>query len=128
MTEGIEAITSAALALALDAASLRQQASAANIANAGAVGYVPVRVSFEAQLEEARTELQARGRLEAATLAELRPSLEPVPLDARGATPAVALDAELAEMARNTTHAQALLAGLSRHYAILSAAVSDGKK
>ena len=42
MTDGIEAVTRSALALALDAASLRQQAIATNIANANAVGYVPL--------------------------------------------------------------------------------------
>ena len=49
MTDGIEAVTRSALALALDAASLRQQAIATNIANANVIDYVPQRVSFEAQ-------------------------------------------------------------------------------
>jgi flagellar basal-body rod protein FlgB len=127
MTEGIEAITTAALGLALDAATLRQTAHAANVANAGTEGYVPVQVSFEAQLEEARAQLQTAGRLDGSALAGVRPALQSVPRSGLE-PPAVALDVELAAMARNTTHAQALLTGLSRHFSILSVAVSDGRK
>ncbi len=125
MTEGLEAITTAALSIALDAAALRHQAIAANIANAGTEGYVPVKVSFEEQLEEARQALQSRGRLDASSLAGVQPALEPVSL---GVAPKIMLDAEVADMSANTVHYQALVKGLSRHYAILSAAVSDGKK
>jgi len=128
MTEGIEAITTAALGLALDAASLRQQAAAANIANAGAEGYAPVRVSFEAQLGDARAALQGHGRLDAASLAGVRPALEPAPPDARGLPAKVMLDVEVAGMAQNAVHYQALVRALSKHFAVLSAAVSDGKK
>ena len=56
MTDGIEAVTRSALAMALDAASLRQQVIASNIANANAVAYLPLRVIFEFQfVEEGRT-------------------------------------------------------------------------
>ena len=54
MTDGIEAVTRSALALALDAAAMRQQAIATNIANANVIDYVPQRVNFEAQLADAR--------------------------------------------------------------------------
>jgi flagellar basal-body rod protein FlgB len=128
LTEGIEAITTMALGLALDAAALRQHASAANIANADTVGYVPVQVSFEAQLEDARRALQTRGRLDVASLAGVEPRLESVGPDATGLPPTVMLDVEVAGMVQNAVHYQALIKGLSKHYAILSAAVSDGKK
>jgi flagellar basal-body rod protein FlgB len=128
MTEGVEAITTRALTLALDAASLRQQASAANIANAGNDWYSPVRVSFEAQLEEARFALQGQGRLDGTSLEGVRPEIVTAPLDPRGRAVPVALDAEVAEMARNAAHYQALVVALSRHLALLAAAVSDGKK
>jgi flagellar basal-body rod protein FlgB len=128
MTEGIEAVTTTALALALDAASLRHRAISANIANATVEGYAPVRVSFEAQLEEARATLTGGGRLDAAALADVRPALHSAPAAARGVPAKVELDVEMAAMARNAAHTQALLTGLSRHLAILSAAVSDGKK
>ncbi|MFD1836900.1 flagellar basal body rod protein FlgB [Paracidovorax cattleyae] len=130
MTEGIEAITQASLSLALDAASLRQQAIARNIANASTEGYVPVDVDFAAQMEAARGQLAQGRRLDAAHLASvaeegvrMRPMVGPDGLPAR-----VQLDTEVARMAQNAVHYQALLKGLSRHMAILSSAVSDGKR
>jgi flagellar basal-body rod protein FlgB len=128
MTDGIEAITTAALGLALDAASLRQQAIAANIANAGSADYAPVTVSFDAQLEDARRALESPGRLDATSLAGVQPRLEAVPFDATGEPPEVSLDVEMANLARNSVQYQALLKALSRHYAMLSAAVSEGKR
>lgn len=129
MTEGIEAITTAALGLALDAASLRQQAIASNIANADTVGYEPLSVNFETQLEEARFAMQSQGRLDATSLAGVVPRLE-IDRSYRsfGLSPKVLLDVEVAHMAQNAVHYQALVRGLSRHFAIMSSAVSDGKK
>ena len=129
MTEGMEAVTTAALSLALDAATLRQQAIAANIANANTAGYKPVRVNFEAQLDDARLALQSEGRLDAASLAGVSPRLE---IDrsygAQGLSPKVMIDVEVARLAQNAVQYQALVKGLSRHFSILSMAVSDGKK
>jgi flagellar basal-body rod protein FlgB len=131
MTEGIEAVTRTALSLALDAASLRQQALAANIANANAVGYARQFVSFESQLGEARRGLSEGGTLDAAALSEVHPYLESnlsVPGAQPGTQPDIQLDLETAEMARNALQYQALLKGLSRHFEILSLAVADGRK
>lgn len=127
MTDGIEALTTAALSIALDAASLRQQTFASNIANANALDYVPQRVSFESQLEELRRGLAGSGRLDASALREVTPRVEQA-LDARGLPTQVQLDVEAAGMARNTVQYQALVTGLSRHFAILSMAASDGRK
>lgn len=128
MTEGMEAVTAAALGLALDAAALRQQAMAANIANAGSPGYRPLRVSFEAQLEGARSALESRGSLDAASLVGVRPLVETAPADEIGVPPRMTLDQEVASMSQNAVHYQALLRGLAKHYAMLSAAVSEGKR
>ncbi|QSI29795.1 flagellar basal body protein [Variovorax sp. RKNM96] len=127
MTDGIEAVTRSVLALALDAASMRQQAISTNIANANAVGYVPQRVSFEAQLDDARRSMAQSGRLDAFALSQVRPRIEPV-VDGAGAPVSVQLDVEAAEMARNAVHYQALVKGLSRHFSILSMAAGDGRK
>lgn len=129
MTEGVEAVTSAALALALDAASLRQQACAANVANAETPGYAPLQVSFEAQLEEVRSELAARGRLaDAGVLAGVTPALQEAPREPTGLPPKVQLDVELTAMSQNAVQYQTLLKAVSKQYAILAAAVGDGKK
>ena len=127
MTDGIEAVTRSALALALDAASLRQQAIATNIANANAINYVPQRVNFETQLLDARRSMEQTGRLDALALNQVRPRIEAA-VDELGVPAQVQLDVEAAEMARNAVHYQALVRGLSRHFSILSMAASDGKK
>lgn len=127
MTDGIEAVTRSALALALDTASLRQQAIANNIANANVLDYVPQRVSFDAQLADARRSMAQTGRLDAFALGQVRPHLEPA-LDASGLPETVKLDAQAADMARNAVHYQALVKGLSRHLSILAMAAGDGRK
>lgn len=129
MTYPIEAVTATALGLALDAATMRQQATAANIANANAAGYVPVSVDFEAQLEDARRALASGSRMDMSSLSDVAPRLESaLQSDPLGLSPRVLLDVEVGRMAQNAVHYQALVKGLSRHYAILSTAVSDGKK
>ena len=129
MIDGIEGVTTAALGLALDAASLRHQVIAANIANANVAGYVPMAVSFEAQLADARRELNGRGHLDMSSLQGIAPRVEAVmdsgPL---GLEPKVMLDVEISHMAQNAVQFQALARGLEKHYAILSVAVNDGRK
>jgi len=125
MAEGIEAITTAALGLALDAAALRHQAIAANIANHATEGYVPMKLNFEAQLASARRNFS--GNLDAFALSGVKLELEPV-LEANGGPARVQLDTEVADMARNSVQFQTLVRGLNRHFAVLSMAASEGKK
>lgn len=125
MIDGIEAVTTGALALALDAASLRQQAIAANIANANAVGYTRRQVSFEDQLGEARRSLGSDGSIDRLALAAVRPRIEAV-ANADGVP--VQLDVEVSQLAQNGVQYQALIKGLNRHLSILSSAVSDGRR
>jgi flagellar basal-body rod protein FlgB len=126
MTDGIEAMTGNLIALALDAASLRQQALAMNIANASTEGYVPQQVDFEAQLEGARQSIRSKGSVDPFALVGVRAQLEPA-LDSNGRPQVVHLDTEVAKLSENSVQYQALIKGLSRHYHILSLAVSDGK-
>jgi flagellar basal-body rod protein FlgB len=127
MTPNLEAITTATLGLALDAANLRQQAIAANIANHATEGYVPQKLNFEAQMEEARKLLNNKGSVDTFALSAVRLQLEPV-LDAQGQPAKVQLDEQVADMAQNAVQYQVLAKGLSRHFSILSSAVSDGKR
>jgi flagellar basal-body rod protein FlgB len=126
MLQGIEALTNKALSLALDAASLRQQAIATNIANVHTEGFRPLQVDFESQLVAARRALQSRGSVDDAALAQIRPVL--FVQAAEEASNAVGLDTQMAALAENSLQYQALLKGLSRQFSILSSAVSDGKK
>jgi len=129
MSQGIEALTTTTLSLALDAATLRHQVIAANIANAGSQGFVPQRVRFEAQIAQA---LQNNSRTDThASASPLAPRLnvriEP-DLAADGRPRAVQLDAEVAALSQNSLHYQALLRALNRQLSMLSTAVSDGKR
>lgn len=121
-------MTTAALSLALDAASLRQQAISANIANSETLGYVPLKVSFEDQLEDARRALHDQGRLDAPSLAGVEPRIEHVVPDGLSAHDQIRPDIEVAALAQNAVQYQALIKGLSKHFAILFEAVGDGKK
>ena len=129
MTDGIEAVTTTALGLALDAASLRQQAIAANIAQADVEGYVPMAVDFESQLREVWRESNGHRLLDPSALASVTPRLQADTDTAMlGLSPKVLLDMQVARLAQNGVQYQALVAGLTKHYAILSTAVSDGRK
>lgn len=127
MIEGLESVTTAALALALDAATLRQQAIAANIANHATEGYMPQKLDFAAQMEEAKRGIDGKGSIDPLALAGVRLQLEPA-LDANGLPAKVHLDEQVADMAQNSVQYQVLARGLSRHFSILSTAVSDGKR
>jgi flagellar basal-body rod protein FlgB len=127
MSNSIESITTAALSLALDAASARQQVIANNIANANTEGFVPHALDFEGQLEQARRALRERGRLDEAALRDMKFRQQPV-LRIDGQPARVELDVEVGNMARNAVQYQALVKGLSRHLSMLSSAATEGKK
>jgi flagellar basal-body rod protein FlgB len=126
MSDGLESITAAALGLALDAASMRQQAIAANIANHATEGYVPQQLDFQAQMQDAQRALQETGRVDASSLSGVQLRLMPM-LDAQGQPAKVHLDEQVADMAQNAVQYQVLARALNRHFAILASAVSDGK-
>lgn len=127
MPQPIEATTTQALGLALDAASLRQRAIAANIANHATEGYVPMKLDFASQMDEARRALDAKGALEPGSLAGVQPRLVPA-LDSQGRPEKVKLDAEMAAMAENAVQYQALARALGRHLSLLAIAAQDGKR
>ena len=127
MLDGIESITTAALGLALDVASQRQQLIATNIANANTVGYMPQRLSFEGQLDDVRRGLQSGKMMDSYALAAMQSRLIPV-VDANGQAEKIKLDEEVAALSQNSVQYQALIKGLNRHMSILNIAVSDGKR
>jgi flagellar basal-body rod protein FlgB len=123
----IEALTTAALSAALDAAARRQAVTAANVANANAQDYVPLRAVFDARLAEAREALAERGVLAASDLEAIRVDVEPAE-QAPGVPARVQLDAEMADLARTAVDFQALTQALSRHLGLLALAAGDGRK
>ena len=127
MLSGTESITTAALGLALDAASRRHQVIAGNIANADAVGYAPMRLRFVDEMESLRRALQRGERLEASSLQAFQTRIETAAQDG-GAATRVRLDQEMADMSSNALHYQALIRALNRHLALLGSAIADGKR
>ncbi|MGZ3182505.1 MAG: flagellar basal body rod protein FlgB [Telluria sp.] len=122
-----ESITLDLARLALDAASLRHQAIAHNIANVNTPGFAPARVNFEEQLGAVRAALADGGQVAPALLAGVRPVLTRAPAAADADRTAM-LDLEVADLAQNTVQYEALMKALGKHLAILNAAVSEGKK
>jgi flagellar basal-body rod protein FlgB len=96
-------------------AALRHQAIAHNLANLHSEGYVPLGVSFDAQLAAQRRAQAPRPELVAETW--------------RGAGPRPhEVDLEMVNLSQNTVHYQALLRALGRQLAIVSSAISEGRR
>jgi len=123
---GIESLTTAAVSTALDAASLRQQVLAANIANAGRSDYAAQRVSFEATLAAAAQGRTGAGAGPSAPF-DLRMRVEP-DLLADGTPRPIRLDEEVGSLAQNSMHYQALVKGLTKYLSLMATAVSEGKR
>jgi flagellar basal-body rod protein FlgB len=124
MSHPSESATSAIMRIALDGAALRHQAISANIANANLPGHRPLAVSFEAQLVQARERLLGGEPLQS-VLADTSPAVEAH--DAAASGP-VSLDMQVADMAQNVVHHQALLKGWNKRMSILSTAINDGRR
>ena len=113
MVTGVDSITTELTTAALDALLLRHRVIASNIANQGVEGYQALRVDFEKHLEPLRQALAA-GRSDEqvrALLQEAKASADVVPAPGDGV---VRLDEEMAELAKNTLHYQALLTALGK--------------
>jgi flagellar basal-body rod protein FlgB len=126
MVPMIEDSTTRLLGLALDAAVMRQQAIAQNIANANTPGYQRIGVSFESRMAGL---LDDAGQVRTPALSELaayRPRVEP--LAPSGANQDVALDMELAQLSQTTLQHQALLKALNKHLSVLGTAINEGKR
>lgn len=126
MSAIIDSTMTAMLSMALDAAGMRQQAIAQNIANVNTPGYRRMAVSFEQRLA-ALSERAAPGSAPSLSdLASSRPHF--VAADPVGADSAVALDQEVAQLAETTVHHQALLKALNKHFSLLGTAINEGKR
>jgi flagellar basal-body rod protein FlgB len=126
MYSGVEGVTMSLLNLALDTASLRQKAHANNIANANVMGYKPVQVNFESQLQEVRQTLQEGGAVNLSALNGISPQLEEISAGYQGPQ-GIEIDSEIAKLSENAVQYQALIKGLNKELSILSMAISEGK-
>jgi flagellar basal-body rod protein FlgB len=112
----METLGGAMAKYALDATALRHQAIAQNLANLHSENYVPLQVDFAAQLDALQ-----RGRRPGP------PSLVPQPGKLPGPRPQD-VDMEMVAMSHNAIHYQALIKGLGTQFAILGAAIGDGRR
>jgi flagellar basal-body rod protein FlgB len=119
----IDPVTLALVKSALDAGAMRQVAHANNVANASTAGYQPFHVVFEERLDAVR-EAVHEGRAQELNIADLPAAQLQVDESAR----AVSLDQEVAALSQNALQYQALTKALSRHYALLGMAVTDGRR
>jgi len=113
MLEALNGVGMSMAKLAVDAAALRHQAIAHNLANLNSEDYVPLGVSFDAQLAKAGQ--QAKPQL----VQELDRGIGPRPQD---------VDIEMVKLAQNTIHYQALMRGIGRQYAMLRDVISEGRR
>jgi flagellar basal-body rod protein FlgB len=113
MIEALNAVGMTTAKLALDAAALRHQAIAHNLANLNSENYVPLRVSFDAQLAAAGRAVKPQ------LVRELDKGAGPRPQD---------VDMEMVDLAQNTIHYQALMRGIGKQYAMLRDVISEGKR
>jgi flagellar basal-body rod protein FlgB len=122
----IDSSTTALLGMAIDAAAMRQQALAQNIANANTPGYQRIGVNFE---ERVNALMDGNGQVRAASSSELasfRPHFQIAAADGTGNE--VSLDTEVAAMSENTLHHQVLVRALSKHLALIGLAINEGKR
>ena len=119
MNSSIEAVTTTSLSLALDAAAMRQEVIAANIANANVDGYTAQGVSFDAVMSSV---FDGAGEATPALRAHVGPKL-----DAEGRAHPVQIDTEMADLSLNQLQYQTLIAGLNKHLSVLAVAIADGK-
>ncbi len=119
----IDPVTLGLVKSALDAGMLRQVAHANNLANAGTEGYQPFKVVFEEQLQAVR-EAIGQGKASSLDATEL-PAAE---LQAAPDYGPVSADTEVAALSRNALHYQALTKALSKQFALMNMAISDGRR
>lgn len=114
----MDAITNAVLMKSLDGLVLRATANSQNIANASTRGYRPLRVSFEAALNEAAKQgLGAVARVQPTMISD--PSFNPGDF--------MRLDLEMAEASSTAGRYGALVDLLNRHVQIAALAVSGAR-
>lgn len=121
----INDVTTNVAKVGMDMAVARQQLIAHNIANANTPGFSPLRMDFGSRVAELRDALTSgpMGKEKIAAIAGTRP----VP-DIYAEDGSVALDMEVADLSKNTLEFQVISKALSRHFALLSLAITDGRR
>lgn len=119
-----EQITTMLMSMALDAASLRQQVGAHNIANANTAAPVG-RVVFEERMSAVRSQLAAGLSVAPQHLDGLRAR---VVWGVEANKGVAGLDQEAARLSQNAVQYQALVQTLNSYKELRSTAINDGKR
>jgi len=126
ISEG-DRVTSALVLMALNAATLRHQATANNLANVHSENYRAQRVNFEEQLSALRHAVATQSPIASAALAQVQPFIETDVARGTGGL-AARMDMELVTLSQNAVHYQTLLKALDKWGGILTLAVNEGRR
>lgn len=119
---------SAAVAVALDALSFRQQALATNLANVNTTGYRAAGVDFEAALQSALQDAPTAPDEALQKLGELRDDLRSGEFSSTARDAGVELDMQLAQMSETVLRYQALIEGLGKYGSLTRMAIAGEVK
>ena len=130
MLGGSEKITMDLVQLALNVSSLKQQVISNNIANSNTVGYKPLKVDFDKQLQNLSVTLS--NRTDPNSVSSMIKTLQPQvvvdkELDQLG-DKNVRLDQEMANMTENAVHYQALIESVTKKMSLLRLAINGGQR
>lgn len=130
MIDDLGGTTAKLVSLALDAASMRHMAIANNVANVNSRDYVPVKVNFEEQLAAVKNSLvnQTSETASSNQLLNIKPFIEADASVGNDGAAGVKLDVEMAKMAQNVIHYQALLKGMANKMSVIRLAINEGRK
>jgi len=124
MNGPLDSITSDLVSKALDVSLSVHQSIANNIANSDTSGYRPLRVNFEAVMQEVKAAVESGAGKDSIRAAldrvDATPEQEPLPTS-------VLLDQQMVQLVRNTTHYEALLNARDRMGDIMKLAIKGGQ-
>ena len=129
MIEDIGGVTSQLASLALDAALLRHEVIANNIANVDTPGYQAKRLNFEEQLVGFTTALRSGNEeMLKDRIDSLKMAMENSDAMVESRNETVELDREMVKLTENTLSYQALLQAMSKRGDIIKMAVKEGRQ
>ncbi len=130
MLGGTEKVTMDLVQLALNVSSLKQQVISNNIANSNTVGYKPLKVDFQKQLQSLSVALSNRSDSNSVEnmIGTLRPEVVVDKELEQLGDKSVRLDQEMANMTENNVHYQALIESLTKKMSLLRLAINGGQR
>ena len=122
-----DTVTLRLLSLSLDAAALKQQVVANNIANINSVGYIPKTVTFEQYLQEAATANNAdKVELSDSQMDDIKQKFEAGEFVEDADADKVELDSEMVELTQNVIRYQSLI-HVMKARGLTSLAINEGR-